>query len=225
MISIFILNFSEEYADEQPEQNKFQVWRLLHHVIETEMQLKATNIFNKFDLINYWKSKTHKTFLLLLFIFILLTFYLVFNFNFIGLSMIPSTGNLWCLTIEAFFWNTLKFLKNLPDIFIKLLHIMCLISTHILIHWYARCNCKLCYIFQGFSHIIDEHSGLKCKYLHQTFTDCMSDECTHFDMSICQIWLQVMVGSQIQLCFSGIYIYYNMFKTLYNFTKLLQIVC
>ena len=32
-------------------------------------------------------------------------------------------------------------------------------------------------------------------YLHQTFTDCVSDKCTHFDMSNCKMWLQVMEGS------------------------------
>ena len=41
--------------------------------------------------------------------------------------------------------------------------------------------------FEDFSYIIYEHLCLNCKYLHQTFTDCMSDYCTHFGKSTCQI--------------------------------------
>ena len=41
-------------------------------------------------------------------------------------------------------------------------------------------------------------SELLC--LHQTFTDCMCNQNTHFDISICQMWLQVMEGPLILLC-------------------------
>ena len=47
--------------------------------------------------------------------------------------------------------------------FSKLSQNMCPINTHILLYWYARCNCKLWFncIFLEFSYIIDEHLGLK----------------------------------------------------------------
>ena len=43
-------------------------------------------------------------------------------------------------------------------------------------------------------------------YLYQTFTDCMSDKCTHFDVSTYKMILQDMVCSPI-----------NMFKTLNSY--------
>ena len=52
-------------------------------------------------------------------------------------------------------------------------------------------------------------------YFHQTFTDCVSDKCTHFDdMSICQIYLQVVEGS----------LYITACLKRYNFIKVKQIV-
>ena len=39
------------------------------------------------------------------------------------------------------------------------------------------------------------------KYLHQTFTECVSNQYTHFDTSICQIWLQVMESHLILFLF------------------------
>ena len=45
---------------------------------------------------------------------------------------------------------------------------VCLLNSHILIYWYARCDCKLCdahwfyCVFWVFSYIIDDHSCLKC---------------------------------------------------------------
>ena len=41
-------------------------------------------------------------------------------------------------------------------------------------------------------------------YLHQTFTECVSNQYTHFYISICQIWLQVMERSFILLRFLSI---------------------
>ena len=52
--------------------------------------------------------------------------------------------------------------------FTKLSQNVCLINTHILIYWHARCDCKLwkllwfyCVFFWVFSYIIDEYSCLK----------------------------------------------------------------
>ena len=41
--------------------------------------------------------------------------------------------------------------------------------------------------FGVFSYIIDNKIMPEVLYLHQTFKDCMSDECTHFGMSIFRI--------------------------------------
>ena len=45
----------------------------------------------------------------------------------------------------------------------------------------------------------------KWVYLHQTFTECVSYQYTNFDVSTCQMWLQVMERSLILLCFLGIF--------------------
>ena len=43
---------------------------------------------------------------------------------------------------------------------------------------------------------------LKIKvYLHQTFTECVYNKYAHFDISLCQMQLQVIEGSLILLCF------------------------
>ena len=67
-----------------------------------------------------------------------------------------------------------KYHKNVQQLclvthsFAQLSQNVCLINTHILINWYARCNCKIWKvlwfysIFLVFSHIIYEHSCLKC---------------------------------------------------------------
>ena len=55
-------------------------------------------------------------------------------------------------------------------------------------------------------------------YLHQTFTDCMSNYNTHVDMSVCQMEMQFMESFIILLRFLGIFIYFK-------FIKLLQIAC
>ena len=99
----------------------------------------------------------------------------------------------------------------------KLWQNVCPINMHILIYWYARCNCKLWKVpwfyrvFWVFSYIIDKHSLL---YHHQTFTDCVFNQCTHFGLSTWQMWLQVMEGSLIQLRFLGILVNYSMFDML-----------
>ena len=46
----------------------------------------------------------------------------------------------------------------------------------------------------------------------KTFTDCVSNLCTDFGVSICQMWLHVMKSSLIQLHILGIFVYYNMFQ-------------
>ena len=65
-------------------------------------------------------------------------------------------------------------------------------------------------------------------YLHQTFTNYVFNQYIYFDMSICQIWLQIMKRPLILLHFLVI------FKDNWNnnsslkcfiFTKLSQIVC
>ena len=99
----------------------------------------------------------------------------------------------------------------------KLSQNVCLINIHTLVYQYTKCNCMLWkafqfyYIFWVFSYIIDKHSCLKCKYLHQTFTDCISDSNKHFGMSICQMWLQVMECFQIQLHFLGYFSYITIY--------------
>ena len=57
-------------------------------------------------------------------------------------------------------------------------------------------------------------------YLHQIFTNCVSNQYTHFGMSTCQMGLQVMKDSLISLPFWE----FLMFER-YNFIKHLQIVC
>ena len=44
-------------------------------------------------------------------------------------------------------------------------------------------------------------------YLHQTCTECVSDQHAHFDVLICQIWLQVMERHLILLYFLAIFIH------------------
>ena len=45
-------------------------------------------------------------------------------------------------------------------------------------------------------------------YLHQTFTECVSNQYTHFNVSTCQMWLQVIEHFLILLrFFLGIFIY------------------
>ena len=71
-------------------------------------------------------------------------------------------------------------------IFTKHSQTVCLVNTHILIYWNARCDCMLwnaywfSYFFLVFSYIIDDHSCLNCcisvYFLHQTFTDCISNQ-------------------------------------------------
>ena len=59
-------------------------------------------------------------------------------------------------------------LRLVTHIFINLSQNICLINTHILIYWYARCDCKLWNslrfynVFWAFSYIIIEHSCLYC---------------------------------------------------------------
>ena len=57
--------------------------------------------------------------------------------------------------------------------------------------------------FCEFSHIVNNHTEPSINnhitisevfYLHQTFTDYVSDQCTYFGISTCQMWLQVMEG-------------------------------
>ena len=61
-------------------------------------------------------------------------------------------------------------------------------------------------------------------YPHQTFTECVSNWYTHFDVSICQIWLQVMKRPLIYCIFSYIIDEHPCLKCC-TFTKLAQIVC
>ena len=51
-------------------------------------------------------------------------------------------------------------------------------------------------------------------YLHQTFTDCISDQYKHFSMSTNQKLLQIIEGSLIQLSFFGNFYILHMFETL-----------
>ena len=65
--------------------------------------------------------------------------------------------------------------------------------------------------------------------LHQTFTECASNQYTHFDVLICQMWLQVMARLLILLRILGIFIYTwwaFMSKVLYfhqNFTDCVSV--
>ena len=63
--------------------------------------------------------------------------------------------------------------------------------------------------------------------LHQTFTECVSNQSTHFDMSIWQIYTASYERFSDLMRVLEIFMYYYMFKTTvitYNFIKLLQIV-
>ena len=57
-------------------------------------------------------------------------------------------------------------------------------------------------------------------YLHQTFTDYVSDYCTDFVVSTCQMWLQLMVVSMIQFNCREIFIHVWNFVTSSNFYRL-----
>ena len=66
-----------------------------------------------------------------------------------------------------------------------------------------------------------------CKVLHQSFTDCISDQYTHFGMSTCQMSLQVMEGSLIHVHFFGTFHILHNYNTClksYKFIELLQII-
>ena len=57
-------------------------------------------------------------------------------------------------------------------------------------------------------------STLDSTYLNQTFTECISNQYTHFGIKISQVWLHVREFSLIQLhSFLDIFIYF-MFETL-----------
>ena len=60
-------------------------------------------------------------------------------------------------------------------------------------------------------------------YLHQTFTECMFNQYTHFDTSTCQMWLQVVECHLILLHFLGIFIHYCLNYCIS--TKLSLIIC
>ena len=63
-------------------------------------------------------------------------------------------------------------------------------------------------------------------YLHQTFTDYVSNQYTHFGLLTCQMWLQVMKCSLIWFRFLGISIYLNVSILKHcNLIKLWQNVC
>ena len=84
-------------------------------------------------------------------------------------------------------------------IFTKLSLNVCLINTHSLIYWYACCNCKLwnaLWLYCFFLGIFINYWRLfisKLLYLHQTFTDCVSNQYTYVNILSCQMWMQVMV--------------------------------
>ena len=69
--------------------------------------------------------------------------------------------------IRNFYYKNDRHLYLITHIFTKLSQNMCLINSHTLMYWYARCNCKLCCvpwfycIFWVFSYTIDEYSCLK----------------------------------------------------------------
>ena len=108
--------------------------------------------------------------------------YIILNYHNLVGFLIFGTLCLGSSKTLPYFWK--KYHKNekhlclVTHIFIKLSQNVCLINKHILIHRYTLCNCKLWkalwFFFLVFSYIIDD-SCLKCKYLHQTSTDCMSD--------------------------------------------------
>ena len=62
------------------------------------------------------------------------------------------------------------------------------------------------------------------QYLHQTFTDYVFNLCTHLSMLTCQMWLQVMEVSLIQLHFLEFSYITTWCLKSYSFIKLLQIV-
>ena len=77
-----------------------------------------------------------------------------------------------------------------------------LININIWIYWHARCDCKLwnapwfyC-VFWVFSNF---HTSLLSEvlYFHHIFTDCVSNQNTHFDMLTCQMYLQVTASSLV----------------------------
>ena len=73
-------------------------------------------------------------------------------------------------------------------IFTKLSRIVCLIIIHILVYQHARCDRKLwnalwfyCVFLWIFIHFWRLFIMSEVLFLHQTFTDCMSNQYTHFD--------------------------------------------
>ena len=97
-----------------------------------------------------------------------------------------------------------RYLCLVTHIFTKLSQNICLINILILIYGHARCYCNLWqirwfyWVFWVFSYIIDDYSCLICCIsIHQTFTDCVPNWYTHFEISACQMWLKIIEGSVI----------------------------
>ena len=109
-------------------------------------------------------------------------------------------------------------------IFIKLSQYVCLINMYISIYRFARCYCRLWKALDFILGIAIHYwqTFLKCRYLHQIFTECVSNQCTHFDLSTCQMWLQVMAVSFTKLRSLGIFITTSLKR--YSFIKRVIIV-
>ena len=93
-----------------------------------------------------------------------------------------NSENLYTL---PYIWKNERHLCLVIYTFTKLLQNGCLINIHILMYWYARCNCKLwkvpwfyCIFFMHYwRQFMSE-----LLYLHQTFTDCLSNQYTNFNI-------------------------------------------
>ena len=107
------------------------------------------------------------------------------------------TGRLYCLMTKKYHKNV-HHLCLAAYIFTKHLQNVCPINTHILIYQYVGCDCKLwtnfsfcCMFLTIFTH--------NCRlfmpevlYFYQIFTDCISNQYTHFAIFTNQIQLHVM---------------------------------
>ena len=123
-------------------------------------------------------------------------------------------NNLWKL-----YEHTQKTQKNQRNFLNLQLHLAYrFLKMFVLIrHIFCKCLVKIiCYLTQkSFTFVIFFSDIGQCfrpfdkPYLHQTFTECVSNQCTHFDVSICQMWLQVMQRLLILFRFLGIFIHYR----------------
>ena len=141
--------------------------------------------------------------------------YLVTKLRHLKDNIIFFIVNLYSLSFHNFRKNwpyVNKFLTNLGNVCLSV--ILEFFQSYVVCCMWLPAYIYLC---RGLEYL------LKIPYLILTWLDflfsrhfvCLSDLCTYFGMSTCQIGLLVMEGYLILLCsFLGLFIYYKVFETL-----------